>query len=524
MIADNYILENDNIEDYTNKFSEKKIYEINDNNGASYSNGHIKYQLSQLFNLNSVMNFKEALLIIPFIINFKITGAAASLTAEDIRKLVSIKSGSLISGIRLRINGKTVVSYDSNLNEIMEFNFLTSCISGNTNEWNRSMNCLLEDKYLTYKTADTELLQYQKYYNNKSLSNSLINDIEIENNKLLLTRDGLYESLNDINNAIMEKQNYVETPVSNSTNLKYYVAIKLSQIHDVFEKMGISRSFVDFELDCNVGKSEVSCAVPAVTTPIFNLNDTVKTQTHTFNGATSSIYFNLDGVERKDVTKVWWDNAVQTSKTVKFEATLSIDNTAGTKLYMPVYKIKPEFNELYIKDSVKTIKYNDYLYYNLNNITSGSSVNFTISNAVSNLKYLLMVPQLLKNKLNCLNQSTLANGPIPLSNLQLQKGSAVFNQPLVYNYDMFLNYIENNNNTNGGKDWVNNLFNFNNFNKLYRLYFFDLTLINNQKDVAYNLTVQFVNKCKLAINVDFYVFEEKELIFNKINGVIGDVQ
>jgi hypothetical protein len=135
-----------------------------------------------------------------------------------------------------------------------------------------------------------------------------------------------------------------------------------------------------------------------------------------------------------------------------------------------------------------------------------------------------MIPQLLKNKVNALNQSILANGPILLSNLQLSKGSSVFNQPIIYTYDMFLNYIENNNNMNGGKDWINNLFNFNNFNKLYRLYFFDLTLINNQKDVAYNLTVQFINKCKLPINVDFYVFEEKELIFNKINGVIGDVQ
>ena len=29
MLADNYILEKDNMEDYTNKFSEKKIFEIN---------------------------------------------------------------------------------------------------------------------------------------------------------------------------------------------------------------------------------------------------------------------------------------------------------------------------------------------------------------------------------------------------------------------------------------------------------------------------------------------------------------
>lgn len=530
MIADNYVLEKDNMEDYTNKFSEKKIYEINDGNNGNYSNGHIKYQLSQLFNLNSVMNFKEGLLMIPIVIDFKITGAAATLTAENMKRLVGIKSGSLISGLRLRINGKTAVSYDSNLNEIMEFNFLSNCLTGNTNEWSRSMNSLLDEKYTLYKSTagDTDLLQYQKYYGSKSLSNTLETDLLIENNKLLITRGGVYESLNDIGNLIMERQNYVELPVNNSTKIYYWVGVKLSQIHDIFDKMGISRAFVDFEIDLNLGKSEISCSVPAPAsagvTNVFNLNDTVKAQLHTYNGATSSIYFNLDGVERSSNTVVWWDNAIQSLKTIKFEASIDIDKSAGTKLHIPVYKIKPEFNELYIKDSVKTIKYNDYLYYNLNTVTTGSAINFTISNAVSNCKYLLIVPQLTKNKLNCLNQSTLANGPIPLSNLQLQKGSAIFNQPLVYNYDMFLNYIENNNNVNGGKDWVNNLFNFNNFNKLYRLYFFDLTLINNQKDVAYNLSVQFINKCKLSINVDFYLFEEKELIFNKINGRIGDVE
>ena len=509
------------MEDYTNKFAEKKIYEINDGNSGNYSNGTIKYQLSQLFNLNSVMNFKEGLLMIPLVINFKLTGGTVVLTPEMVKRLVGIKSGSLVNALRLRVNGKTAVSYDSNLNEIMEFNFLTSCLSGNTNEWSRSMNTLLDDKYIRYSEAD--LLQYQKYYNIKSLSNTLETDLLIENNKLLITRAGVYESLNDKSNLTSERQNYVSDVSGNSALIYYWVGIKLSQIHDIFDKMGISRAFVDFEIDINLGTSSVEATTVLDTT--FNLNDVVKTQSHNFNRATSSIYFNVDGVERVAVDRVWWRAAGKAiAETIKFEATIDIDKTAGTKLHIPVYKIKPEFNELYIKDSVRTIKYNDYLFYNLNTITSGSAINFTISNAVSNAKYLLMIPQLLKNKLNCLNQSVLNNGPIPLSNLQIQKGSAVFNQPIIYTYDMFLNYIENNNNVNGGKDWVNNLFNFNNFNKLYRLYFFDLTLINNQKDVAYNLTVQFINKCKLSINVDFYLFEEKELIFNKINGRIGDVE
>jgi hypothetical protein len=527
MLADNYILEKDNMEDYTNKFAEKKIYEINDGNAGNYSNGTVKYQLSQLFNLNSVMNFKDGLLMIPLIINFKLTNGNVVLNAEKIKRLVSIKSGSLVNSVRIRINGKTAVSFDNNLNELMEFNFLTNCLSGNTNEWSRSMNCLLDDKYLYYNTNDPNLVQYQKFYKNVSgVSNTLETDLLIENNKLIIGKDGIYEDLNVADSLIAERQNYIKmgTAVAGNNNaeLYYWVGIKLSQIHDIFDKMGISRAFVDFEVDLNLGTSKIECTTATTTKNLF---DVAATQTHNYNRGTSSIYFNLDGIERSAVDAVWWKaSGAATVEKLTFEASIKIDNTAGTKLHIPVYKIKPEFNELYIKDSVRTIKYNDYLYYNLNNIPSNSTTNFTISNAVSNSKYLLMIPQLTSNKLNGLNQSILSNGPIYLSNLQITKGSAVFNQPLMYSYDMFLNYIENNTNMNGGKDWVNNLFNFNNFNKLYRLYFFDLTLINNQKDVAYNLSVQFINKCKFAINVDFYVFEEKELIFNKINGVIGDVQ
>ena len=88
---------------------------------------------------------------------------------------------------------------------------------------------------------------------------------------------------------------------------------------------------------------------------------------------------------------------------------------------------------------------------------------------------------------------------------------------------MFLNYINNNNNVNGGNDWSINLFNENSFVKTNRLYFFDLSLINNDKDVGYNLIVQFKNNSKLSINCDFYVMYESEFVFNRLNGTIGSL-
>ena len=528
MIADNYILENDNADTYENQISEKKIMEINDGNSNSYSTNKIKYQLSQLFNLNSLMNFKEGLLTIPLVLDFSLNVPTftATITPDDVSKLVGIKSGSLITGIRIRVNGKSVVSYDSNLNEIIEFNFLSSCLNGNEKDWKQTLHTKLDEVFVGYRSS---YMTYQKFYNDDALlSTKKESEIYVENNTNLIERNGYYEQLNNVGNLQMERQNYISDITlteskKSSCKIYYWIAIKLGVIHDIFNKMGISRAFVDFELDINLGRSTVSCTTASTH---YRLNNSVVLQSHTFANSTSSIYFNLDGVKPSAINKPWWKtgaNPPVATEVITFDATLSIDNTIGTKLYIPVYKLKPSFNELYIKNSLRTIKYSDYLYYNLNNVSAGSAINFTISTNLLNAKYLLMVPQILNNKLNALNQSVLLNGPIVLSNLQLTKGNAIFNSPLVYSYDMFINYISNNNNINGGLDFMKNIFTLDDFNKIYRLYFFDLTLINNEKDVAYNLSASFVNKCNFAINVDFYVFNENELVFNRLNGTIGEV-
>jgi hypothetical protein len=154
---------------------------------------------------------------------------------------------------------------------------------------------------------------------------------------------------------------------------------------------------------------------------------------------------------------------------------------------------------------------------------TGSNINFTISNSLTNAKYLLIVPQLRKNKETPFNSSVLLNGPVSLTNLQINKGGSLFNANLVYSYDMFINFINNINNVNGGNDFLDNLISFEKWNKIYRLYFFDLTQLNNEKDIAYNLSVQYINNNLLSIDVDYYIFIESELVLNKLNGRIGNV-
>jgi len=550
MIGDNYILEKEKLNDFDNNFSEKKIYEVNDGSNSNYSSRKIKYQLSQLFNLNSLMNFSEGVLMIPLQLKVDLTNArldASGNTVEGcnkIKKLFSIKSGSLISGLVLRVNGQHVISYNSNLNELIEFNYLTGCYKGNEDEYKRALLSTMDERFVEYGVGPTnsdDTLGYSKsmsYINNdkfvadNTLGTKTGNNVELENNQLIVDRGNnralFFEKITKPGTLTNERQNNIVSNFTGANNgtsytLNYYVCLKLKDIHPFFNQLGISRAFIDFDLDINLGTTSISYTTLSTSTNLYNLPPTV---VNNFNGNTNPIYFNVDGVKNTGASdaNVWWKNGGQSvGEIINFTANLDIDKTIGTKLYVPVYKLKPSINELYIKDPVRTIKYMDYLYYNQNSVTTGSSINFTISNALTNAKYLLIVPQLLNNKVTPFNSSLVLHGPLSLTNLQSNKGGSLFNANLVYSYDMFVNYIENVNNVNGGKDWINNQITFEKWNKIYRMYFFDLSLLNNEKDVAYNLSVQYINNNNFSIDVDYYIFEEKELVFNKLNGSLGDV-
>jgi hypothetical protein len=520
MFSDNYLYEKDKLIDDENVFTEKKIFEVNDTNAGSYSanNNVVKYQLSQIFNLNTLMNFSNAYLFIPLdlkITNFKLVNPA------DALKLFSLKPSALFNSISIRINGKNVVNYSSNLGELMEFNFLTKATKNNLANYERAFFSETDERLL-------EFLDNQIVVNNNSTSENLANRaklvsdklknvVSIQSNKLFVdnTTDGVFNKVDS--NPTNTRLSCVTSLTGVDTVMRFNLYLKLTDLHPVFSELNIARCLLDMEIGINCGKCDVK-----YTSAGFDLKSKMASavQTNTFSGNSNPIYFNVDAINYAD-KKYYDNNSSGAAADITFNFDLSINSSEGTKIYMPMLTLKPAINEIYIKDSVKKINFLDYNYFNLNNIAKDNMVNFTLSNSVLNQKYLLIIPQLTKNKMSLYNSSVLNNGPIPLTNIQIVKGSSVFNQPLVYTYDMFLNYINNNNNVNGGNDWNINIFNENAFVKTNRLYFFDLTLINNEKDVGYNLIVQLKNSCQLSINIDFYVLYENEFMFNKLNGTIG---
>jgi hypothetical protein len=61
-------------------------------------------------------------------------------------------------------------------------------------------------------------------------------------------------------------------------------------------------------------------------------------------------------------------------------------------LYVPAYTFNPVFESAYLSSPVKSIKYSDYYQYQVQNITAGSSFNNLLTNGISNLKSITILP------------------------------------------------------------------------------------------------------------------------------------
>ena len=61
-------------------------------------------------------------------------------------------------------------------------------------------------------------------------------------------------------------------------------------------------------------------------------------------------------------------------------------------LYVPAYTFNPVFEEAYLSNPVKQIKYTDIYQYQVLNITAGSQFNNLITNGIANIKSVLIIP------------------------------------------------------------------------------------------------------------------------------------
>ena len=198
------------------------------------------------------------------------------------------------------------------------------------------------------------------------------------------------------------------------------------------------------------------------------------------------------------------------------------------QLWVQSCQMKEAIETDYINtNAIKTVKYLDYYQYTINDIGASSTFNKLVSNGVSNLKSILIVPFTADKKENT---SPIDSGlPKPyghLGNLQvLVGGSNVLANDLRYSFHTFAQEFLNSFGVNGNestglgsgligyKEWFKNPY-----------YFIDCSRVPDELTKSYrSLQITGTNVTTTPTELIVFAFYERSFKLNTINGQIEAV-
>lgn len=197
---------------------------------------------------------------------------------------------------------------------------------------------------------------------------------------------------------------------------------------------------------------------------------------------------------------------------------------ASCRLYAPVYYMNPLAESKYLSlTPTKKIMYKDIFQYQFNSQASSAPFNFLVSNGISNICGVLVVPFISRNQNGyVLPYSTPQNpccpspsmpDPITFSNFNiLISGVNLFLNNEMYDYEAFLEQLNQSNQINGGltTGLASGLINEYMFSSGYRYYYGDASrILPSEQGVS--RSVQIVGTNQSLLNVDIMVF----VIFNR---------
>ena len=557
MFSDNYNLESSSSQQSIDPiFINKNLAYVEDQN-TNYATQQVKFDISSLYNQSKFINPKDMELVIPLVAVLSVSkGATASADTKGLSLengyCMGFKSGyyNLISSINITYNQKTVQQNTQNLNYLVNFNKLTKLTheklekekynSGfnpdSSNSWKYNLASEIEGNGITNNNPSF-VVNDLKSIIRKNNNNSGFFD---RMNKTAFKTDTNLLNASELNN---ELKSYNIT--DNNKHVIYDTAhIKLSDISSFFENMPMTKSFnCTIIIELNLGSLKI--AVGADKKLSLSAGD-IDFRKGTCPLMISPIGKGLNIIDLSEVTEIVLGLHcvdVLATKGSKSQSTLGVVSHSLKKcrIYVPMIQMEESVEEKYEIDMrQKQIFFNDYNYYTLLNVTG--DINFSLSNTLSNLRGVLLVPFIssaVNGKISGANgithlpfsptYSPFTSEPsttsplMRISNLNIQlAGENVYSQNLDYGFQMYknevavLNAIDGNQNdrfTSGlisQEDWDNN----------YRYYYVDLSR-KIQDNSMKSIQIMGRNASAVAMDIHIYLIYTKKAIIDCVTGVLA---
>lgn len=513
------------VEGSPNVFIRKDWINILDNQNTNYQNNQSIIDTSQIANSNKYISYREAYLAVPLLLSVRgaAQGAAGALTQQDFSVGLKNWFGSIIHSLTLDYNGTTIIQQTPFCNMWNSFKLLTTLswddvktqgatigfypdtpdsfgyysvnsnkgcgiINNDNGQIDTSVSTLGTNTYNTYEDATkfggnygltmrTKWVTYNPSafggsatYGNTFLSSALSSQIWKSNISTKLP------------SAALGQQPILQVSIMATIYLKH--------IHSFFNMTPLLKGvFMKLTLNLNNSSATVSntsnvspalgCTNSTVASggiqPIL-IASTISGGEYSVAPAAGSMYYDLtvgSTCNNINITNATPDaGAGNVAKSVY--------------LYVPAYTFNPTFEQAYLSNNVKQVKYTDIYQYQFDITSNGSQFSQLITNGIANIKSVLIIPfYLLPMATGGVDVPEFMSpfdpagaGPTaPMAtltnfNVQISGQNAIYNMQR-YNFEEWNNQLYGQNAVNGGltDGLTSGLIDFHGFNTSYSYYY-----------------------------------------------------
>lgn len=520
------------VEGSPNVFIRKDWINILDNQNQNYQNNQSIIDTSQLANSNKYMGYREAYLAVPMLLSIATPATASSGQSYQLNDFsVGLKNwfGSIIHSMTLDYNGTTIVQQTPFCNMWNSFKLLTTlswadvCTQGSTigfypdtaGSWlyfsspagNGVGVC--NNDLASVETITTSFLtnNYNQItanlwggnngttYRAKWICFDTLAGVSLSGT----TASNSYGTTGVLSSTMTQiwKSNISQRASASSTaggmvQISIMATIYLKHIHSFFNFCPLLKG-VFMKLTLNLNNS--SCSIP--------YTDGADVDAELGNPV-SNVY--IGGVQPIIVPSVLTGSSWITRTNVPATGTIYYDLMVGSKsynssiisntnykegniaksiyLYVPAYTFNPTFEQAYLSNNVKQIKYTDIYQYQVKNIGRNEQFNNLITNGIANIKSVLIIPFFAKDYNGNAYQefqspydpagcgTTAPMVTLGNFNVQISGQNAIYNMQR-YSFEEWNNQLYGQNAVNGGltDGLTSGLIGFNDFQNSYCYYY-----------------------------------------------------
>ena len=525
---------------YDSVFNKREWLYINDTT-TQYDQGTSIIETTSLSNNSKFLDYNSGYLSVPLLVTLTsnvsaITGIADTDTLPY-TKSVGFKQSflSMVNSITVDLNGQPMVQQNQLIDMYNHFRLLTSESWNTQNRWSTIGFYPDVAESAGFSTANSIYAPAGQPANNDTLNLGLYE-------RLGYILDDAGETFSSVADSalsnLISKTEMAKLYISHVSNLtagtadvkspvvQYSVkaTIMLKDLHPLFEVMPISKS-LNFKIQIFWNNSVVTATHDGTDWSAQS------SQYRAYNGTLPLMLNNFtDGFTGSPAGTL--RASVYVGDTCHDSTQKSVTNnglsTGGVgkqvELWVPAYQMLPDVEMSYAQNHLRDISYFDYYQFSLKNIGSGESFNHLVSNGISNLKAVLIVPLLhsLNNNVNAFDDGLpQLMGHINNFNV-LVGGSNVLHQDSRYTYQQFNNEFFHEFGVNGNQSsgLGSSLIDFKSWLKK-PYYYVNCSRVPMEQQKAYrSLQIKGTNSSSLAMDYVIFALYEKSFKLDVISGNI----